>query len=139
MVAQLNIDSKHRPVNINAIVAKAPIRLTVAFGEISVRYMHPIQAGENCIARTEVISHSTAHVESKCEVLSLRVLHAERPFGIDIAEADAPIEIRSNPPVTRNEVAPHAHDVSEITGLGSARNRNHRPAVVRSPLPPRIK
>jgi len=32
MPAQLHIDPNHRPVNINAIVANAPVRLTVAFG-----------------------------------------------------------------------------------------------------------
>ncbi len=30
--AQLDIDSNHRPVHVNAIVPNAPTRLTVAFG-----------------------------------------------------------------------------------------------------------
>jgi len=32
MPAQLDIDSNHRPVHVNAIVPNAPTRLTVAFG-----------------------------------------------------------------------------------------------------------
>ena len=33
--------------------------------------MHVSNAGRNAVARIEVVAHSTAHYESKCEVLSL--------------------------------------------------------------------
>jgi hypothetical protein len=40
--------------------------------------MHEIYAARNGEARIEVISHPTAQIESKREVLSLRI---DKPFG----------------------------------------------------------
>jgi len=46
-LTQLHIDANHRSVNINAIVPNAPVRFTVTFGHVKVRYMHEIQTGRN--------------------------------------------------------------------------------------------
>src|SRR5208282_4996564 len=98
--------------------------------------MHPIEAKRHGIARTEVVSQSAAQVESKGEVLSLRIRHPQGAFRVDVPEADAPIEVRGNPPVPGDEVAPHAHHVSEIVRLSAPRNRDRRSAELKIPIAP---
>jgi hypothetical protein len=42
MTAQLDIDSNHWPVHVNAIVPNTPTGLSVAFGQVQLRNMHEI-------------------------------------------------------------------------------------------------
>src|SRR6266576_4915018 len=87
--------------------------------------MHEIQTCRNCIARTEVISHSTAHVDSKGEVLSLCILHPFGSLSIYVPEAEPYIKVGRNLRVARDKVTSNTHQVSEIPGLGSPRNRGN--------------
>ena len=70
----------------------------------------------------------------KRQVLSLRVRHPQGALRVDIPKAGAPIEVGGSPPVTRDKIAPHAHHVSEIAGLSSPRNRDHRSAELKIPI-----
>src|SRR5208282_579195 len=97
--------------------------------------MHVIHTGRNCIARIEVISHSTAEVESEREGLSLRIIDPDGSLGINVPYAEANIKIGRNSPVTRDKIAAHAHDVDEIPCLRSHRNRGNRPAELKIPIP----
>src|ERR1700688_1140105 len=96
--------------------------------------MHPVQTGGNSIAGIEVVAHTTAHVESKGEGLSLGVRHPEWSLGVNVPEAGAPIEVGGSPPVTRDKIAPHAHHVSEIPGLRAPGNRDHPSAELEIPI-----
>src|ERR1700676_1974950 len=96
--------------------------------------MHVIQAGRNCIARIEVISHSTAHVESKREVLSLCIFHPFGSLSVNAPEAEAHIPVGCDPPVTRDKITSNTHVVREIPCLRSPRNRGNGPAQRKIPI-----
>ena len=108
---QLNLDPNHRPVDVYAVVRHAPVRLAVALRQIKIRYMHEIQTRRNRAAGTEVISHSAADVDSKCKVLSLRIPDPLRPLSIDVADAEAHVKVRGDPPITLDEITPNSHKV----------------------------
>ena len=96
--------------------------------------MHETHTGRNCVARIEVISHSTAHVHSKREVLSLRILHPFGSLSVNIPEAKACIKVGHGPRVTRDEITSNTHDVREIPALRSPRNRGNRSAERKIPI-----
>src|ERR1700746_4191029 len=89
--------------------------------------MHEIQAGRNCIARIEVISHSTAHVHSKREVLSLRIEHSLRALRVNVPHTEAYIKVGRNLPPARDKITPNPHEIREIAALRSPRNPGSRP------------
>ena len=59
--------------------------------------MHEIQAGRDCTARIEVISHSTAHVHSKREVLSLRIEHSLGALSVNVPDTQSFIKVGGDP------------------------------------------
>src|SRR6266851_4815634 len=97
--------------------------------------MHEIQTGRNCIARIEVISHSTAHVHSKREVLSLRIWHALGSLSVNVPDAEAYIKVGRDLPLTRDKITSNTHEVREIPALRPPRNRGDRPAERKIPIP----
>src|ERR1700687_3975020 len=96
--------------------------------------MHEMHTSRNCIARTEVISHSTAHVHSKREVLSLRILHPFGSLSVNVPEAEAHIKVGHGPRVTPDKITSNTHDVRQIPALRSPRNRRNRPAQRKIPI-----
>lgn len=85
--------------------------------------MHPVQAGGNGVARVEVIAGAGAHVHGESIVLSLRVIDAERSFGVNDSQAGADIGVGHEAPVGVNKISTEAHVVGEIVGLGAPGNR----------------
>src|SRR5579864_947994 len=90
--------------------------------------MHKVQPARNCKAGTQVISHSTAHVHSKCEVLSLRVEHPLGALSVNAPDAEPYIKVGRNLPPARNKIAPNPHEIREIVALRSPRNPGNRPS-----------
>src|SRR6266576_6092067 len=96
--------------------------------------MHEIQTCRNCITRTEVISHSTAHVDRKREVLSLRICHALGSLSVNVPQAEPYIKVGRDPRVARNKVTSNTHEVSEIPCLRSPGNGGNGPAAGQIPI-----
>src|SRR5215468_476601 len=96
--------------------------------------MHEIQTRRNCIARTEVISHSTAHVDRKREVLPLRIWHSFGSLSVYVPEAEPYIKVGRDLRVARDKVTSNTHDVSEIPALRSSRNHGHGPTARKIPI-----
>src|SRR5579864_6955424 len=88
--------------------------------------MHVVQAGRNRIARTEVISHATAHVYRKREVLSLRVGHPFWALRVNISDTEAHIKVGRHPRTTWDKIASNPHEIGEIAALGPPRNSGNR-------------
>src|SRR5437868_5337845 len=100
MPPQLDFDANHWPIDIDAVVPYSPVRLAIAFGQIKIRNMHEIQTCRHCVAGTEVISHSTTYVDSKGNILSLRILDPLGPLSVDSPHAKAYVKVGHNPPIT---------------------------------------
>ena len=126
MAAQLDVEADHGAEDVDAVVGVA-----IALGYVRVGDVHVIHSGGNRIAGIEVVADSAAEVESEGERLSLCVVDADGAFGIDVANTEAHVKIGSDSRVARDKVAAHAHDVDEISGLGSARDCGHRSAELK--------
>src|ERR1700680_1128855 len=98
--------------------------------------MHEIYTARNGKARIEVVSHSTAQIESKREILSLRPLH---PFGflsVNIPQAEAQVKVGHNSPVRSDKIAPNAHVIRPIPSFRSPRDRSEGSAKSHIPIAP---
>src|SRR5258708_36224990 len=101
---------------------------------MKIRYMHEMHTGRNCIARIEVVSHSTAHVDGEREVLALRIWHPFGSLSVNVPEAEAYIKVGRSPEVPRDKITSNTHAVREIPALRSPRNRGNRPAERKIPI-----
>jgi hypothetical protein len=96
--------------------------------------VHVIHASRDGIARTEIVSHPTAQVESKREVLSLRILHPFGTLSVNAPEAEASIKVGRNSPVTPDKVASNtliAHPLKKVI-TRQARTAKHGTASLKS-------
>src|ERR1700692_4728385 len=96
--------------------------------------MHEIHTRRNCIARIEVVSHSTSHVDSERDVLSLRVEHPVGSLGVNAPNAEAYIKIGRDLPSTRDKITSNTHQVSEIPVLRSPGNSSDGPGELHIPI-----
>src|ERR1700719_1260126 len=96
--------------------------------------MHEIQTGRNCITRSEVISHWAAHVDSKRDVLSLRIFHPVGSLGVEVPDAEASVQVGRDRTPTRDKITSNTHDVREVPALRSPRNRGNRPGERHVPI-----
>src|SRR5437868_12646364 len=96
MRAQLDVESNHWAVNVDAIVPNAPVRLAITLRQVKIRNMHEIQTRRHGVTRTKVIAHSAAHIYGKSDVLSLRIRHALRSLGVNAPHPKAYIKVRSD-------------------------------------------
>src|SRR6266567_2388856 len=96
--------------------------------------MHVIHTGRNGITRIEVISHPTAHHESKREVLPLRIGHSFGSFSFNKPEAEASVKVGHNSPVTADKITSNTHVISAIPRFRSSRNHGEGPAERKIPI-----
>src|SRR2546425_10355243 len=96
--------------------------------------MHVTHTARNRIARTEVISHSTAQHESEREVLSLRKPHPFGSLSVNKPEAKSSFKVGRNFPVTLDKVTSNTHDVSPVPCFRSPRNHSVGPAEREIPI-----
>src|ERR1700676_4664111 len=96
--------------------------------------MHEIYAAGNGKARIEVVSHSTAQIESKREVLSLCIARPFGPLGVDVPETEAQVKEGYNSPVRSDKIAPNTHVIRPIPSFRSPRNRSEGPAEGHIPI-----
>src|SRR6266446_2490324 len=96
--------------------------------------MHVIHTRRNSIARIEIVSHSTAQVESKREVLSLRIPRTFGFLSVNAPEAEASVNVGRNSPVTPDKVTSNTHDVSPVLCFRSPRNRSDSAAERKIPI-----
>ena len=96
--------------------------------------MHEIYATRNGKARIEVVSHSTAQIESKREVLSLCIARPFGPLSVDVPETEAQVKEGYNSPVRSDKIAPNTHVIRPITSFRSPRDRSKGPAEGHIPI-----
>src|ERR1035441_4023531 len=130
-LAQAHIDSEHGPVNVYAVICK------LGFGQVKVRYMHPIQTSRNRVPRIEVISNSAAHVHGKRKILSLRPDDAQRFLCVNIPEPQASIKVGCQSPMARYKIASNTHDPRDVVGFRAPRNYSEGSAGRQIPITPK--
>src|SRR5579863_8730707 len=98
--------------------------------------MHEIYSARNGKPRIKVISHATAKIESKREVLSLRPFH---PFGflrVNIPETEPEVKVGAQVSSSADKITPDTHVVRPVPGFRSPRNGGEGPAESHIPIAP---
>ena len=96
--------------------------------------MHVIHASRDGIVRTEIVSHPAAQVDSKREVLSLRIGHPFGSLSVNAPEAKASVKVGRNSSVTPDKVTSNTHDVSPVVCFRATRNRSDGAAERKIPI-----
>src|SRR5712691_7133037 len=96
--------------------------------------MHVIHTGRNGKTGIEVISHPTAHHESKREVLPLRIGHSFGSFCVNKPEAEASVKVGHNSPVPVDKITSNPHVISRIVSFRPPRNHSVGPAKGKIPI-----
>ena len=96
--------------------------------------MHISDASGNSVARMEVVAHSAAQHQRKCEVLPLRIGHSFGPLGINPPEAKSPFKVGRHSPIAANKVPPDAHVIGFVMCFRSSRNRGKGTAEGQLPI-----
>src|ERR1700680_2494220 len=96
--------------------------------------MHEIYATRNGESRIEVVPHSTAQIESKREVLSLRPSKAFGSLSVNVPETEAQVKEGYNSPVRPDKIAPNTHVIRPITSFRSPRDRSKGSAEGHIPI-----
>ena len=115
-LSQSDIESKHRSVDIDAIVIELRLR------QISVRDVHVVQASRKGVLGVDVIADASAHVVGKRKILPLCPHHPQWFFRIDNSCATALFKIGHRLPVAINKIAADTEIKSVKMGFWSSGN-----------------
>src|SRR6266487_3257424 len=96
--------------------------------------MHVIHTGRNGIAGIEVISHPTAHHESKREVLSLCPDHPFGSLSVNAPKPEASVKVGHNSPVRPDKITSNTHVISPIPCFRTPGDHSEGPAESKIPI-----